>query len=1028
MKLPEIAINNKQFSIILFLLVLAIGFNSYFNMPRTEDPPITIPGAVIKVVYPGASPKDMEELVIEPMEDALNEVDDISKIKATALNNFAILIIDFEYGSGDMDDQYDDIVSKINSIRKDLPELVQSIDFQKKETSDVKILQFALTSETASFETLRTEAERLEKILEKVNGIKKADIFALPQREVRIAMDMPKMAKMNLSIDDISNSIQSNNSNIPGGDFDIGKKNFNIITSGSYDNLVEIRSTVVGSYQGKLIYLKDVASVDFRYEDNNYIARYNGERSIFLAAEQKIGVNVIQVIEECKEKVAVFEQELPAEIQLNTVIDKSVDVNNALDGFLMNLFQGVLIVAILVLIAIGFRLSIVVVIAIPASILIGLSVLDFAGYAMQSISIAGLVISLGLLVDNAIVVTENALRFMREGYSSREAAILGTKQVGWPIVSSTVTTLLAFLPILMMTDAAGDYTISLPIGVIAVLLVSLGLALTIAPILIEWLFKKSTAKKEPIKEQPLQKLLHNFIAGPYKKVLGYSLKNPIKMISFSVLIFLSALFLSQTYMKTSFFGAAEKSQFLIRVTASDGSNIDNTNAIAFEVEHILDSIPTIKHFATNVGNGNPKVYSNLRVEENRKDFAEIFVELDGYEKSSYNNVIKELRNRFAKIPNADIVIKEFTQGVPSTYPIEVVVIGEKTDVLIGLSEDVEAIFQNVAGVINVENELKDIRTDIKIIINKEKASLFGVPTSDIELTIRTAMTGYNAGSFLTDNGDDYSIILSLPIQEKRDFTDLSKIYVESRLGEFIPLNQLAKIEFNTNKGKITHYNSTRSATIGADVAKGENVSDLTNAIKEKLNNYDFPKGYSYIVAGESENQKSAFGALAQSALIAFIGILLVLILQFKSIKQTFIVFAAIPLAFTGSIYMLMLTGTPFSFMAFIGLIALMGIVINNSIILIDFANKLREEGKSIFEALLEAGQVRFTPILITSLTTICGLLPLTLQGTEMWSPLGWTIIGGLTLSTILVLLIIPALYVLFTKEKEQTVKVPIEEK
>jgi len=1019
MKLPQIAINNRQFSIILFLLVLMIGINSFFNMPRTEDPPITIPGAIVKVIYPGASPKDMEELVIKPLEDAVNEIDDISKIKSTALNNFAIILIDFEYGSGNADDQYDDVVNKVNSIRKDLPQLVKSIDIQKKETSDVKILQYALTSEKANFEELRYEAERLEKVLEKVKGIKKADIYALPDREIRISIDIPKMSKMNISIDDISNAIQSNNANIPGGDFNIGKKNFNIRTSGSYKNLKEIQNTVIGSYQGKLIYMNNIADVNFRYEDDNYLARYNGKRSIFVAAEQELGVNIIQVIEESKLKLIPYQKELSQDITLNTVIDKSVDVNNAIDGFLTNLIQGILIVALLVLISIGFRLSIVVVIAIPASILIGLSVLDFSGYAMQSISIAGLVISLGLLVDNAIVVTENALRFMREGYNSREAAILGTKQVGWPIVSSTVTTLLAFLPILMMTDAAGDYTISLPIGVIAVLTISLILALTIAPILIEWLFRKKTAKKEPIKDQPLQKALGSFISGPYKKVLAISLRNPKKMIVLAILLFISSLYLSQTYMKTSFFGAAEKSQFLVRITASDGSSLDHTNDIAFRVESILDSISDIKLYATNIGNGNPKVYNNLIVEENRKDFAEIFVELNAYEKINYNNTIQKLRNKFSKIPNADIVIKEFTQGVPSTYPIEVILVGNKTDVLVDLSDDVEEIFKSVKGVINVENELKDIRTDIQININKEKASIFGVPTADIDLAIRTAMTGSIAGNFVSEDGDDYSIVMSLPIDEKRDFTDLSKIYVESRLGKFIPLNQLAKIEFNTNKGKITHYNTTRSATIGADIAKGENVADLTNVIKEKLNNYKFPKGYSFVVAGESANQNSAFGALAQSALIALIGILLVLVLQFRSITQTFIVFAAIPLAFTGSIYMLMLTGTPFSFMAFIGLIALMGIVINNSIILIDFANKLRDEGKSIFDSLLEAGQVRFTPILITSLTTICGLLPLTLQGTEMWSPLGWTIIGGLTLSTMLVLIIIPALYVVFTKDKNE---------
>jgi multidrug efflux pump subunit AcrB len=1018
MKLPEIAINNRQFTIVLFLLVLMIGVNSFLTMPRTEDPPITVPGAIIKVVYPGASPKDMEELVLKPMEEAINEIDDISKIKSTAVNNFAIIDVDFEYGSGDIDGQYDDVVNKINSIRKDLPLLIKTIDFDKKETSDVKILQLALTSETANFEVLRFEGERIEDLLEKINGIKKADIYALPEREIRVSIDISKMSKMNISIDDISNAIQSNNANIPGGDFNIGKKNFNIKTSGSYKTLNEIRNTVVGSYQGKLIYLKNIADVNFRYEDNNYIARYNGKRSIFIAAEQQIGVNIIKVIEVAQQKLETFKKELPEDISLNYVIDKSADVNNAIDGFLSNLIQGILIVSVLVMIAIGFRMSFVVVIAIPASILIGLSVLDFSGYAMQSISISGFVISLGLLVDNAIVVTENALRFMRQGYDSRTAAIKGTQQVGWPIVSSTITTLLAFLPIIMMTDAAGDYTISLPIGVIAVLLISLILALTVSPILIQVLFKKQTSEKKEIKKQPLQRVLFRFIEGPYKKLLSCMLKHPKKTLAFTILLFFASISIAQNFMKTSFFGAPEKAQFLIRINAEDGASIYKTNSIAHDVENMLDSIPDVKHYATNVGYGNPKAYNNLIVVENQKNFAEIFVELKKYNKSDYNKLVGDLRVKFDKYTQAEIIIKEFTQGVPSTYPVEVVIIGDKTDELLKISNDIEAIFTEQDGIINTENELKNTRTDIQVTVNKDKASLFGVVTSDIDRTIRAAMTGYEAGSFITDDGEEHKIIFSLPIDKQRNFNDFNNIYIESMLGKQIPLNQLAKIEFNKNQGKVTHYNTTRSATIGGDVAKGYNVATVTNSIKQKLLEYSFPKGYGFVIAGEFENQSSAFGALAKSALIAIIGIFLVLILQFKSIKQTFIVFAAIPLAFIGSILMLVLTGTPFSFMAFLGLVALMGIVINNSIILIDFTNKLREKGKTIKEAVLEAGQVRFTPIIITSLTTIFGLFPLTLQGSEMWTPLGMTIIGGLSLSTMLVLFIIPVLYLLFTKNEK----------
>ncbi len=1012
--LPKFSIENYQFVIIVFVVLLLWGFSAFNTMPRTEDPPIAVPGAIITVIYPGATPNDMEELVIDKIEEKVNELEDIDEIRSNAGDGFAIINVTFDYGNFDFDDKYNDVVQQVNLIKTDLPDAIKSIEFRKKTTTDTKILQLALSSETAEFSEMENTAEYLEGKLEQIPGILVADVIAVPEKQVKIEMNFDKMVNMGIGIENISNAINANNQNIPGGEVVVGQNSFNVKTSGSYNSLDEIRNTVVGSVQGQLVFLKDVATISMDYESNKYLANYNGKRSIFITAEQKQGTNVIEIAEQAHKVIDKFKEQLPADMEINYVHDQSVSVNESVNGFISNLLQGILLVGLVIALAIGFRSSLIIMIAIPSSILIGLGFVDLSGFGLQNVSIAALVIALGLLVDNSIVVIENAERLMNRGRSRKQAAIEGTKQVANPIISSTLTTLAAFIPIAMLPDAAGDYIKSLPVTVIATLTASVILALTVSPLLVAKIVKEPKVGKEKV--QPIQKVLNKFINGTYKKVLSYSLNHTRRILIITILIFSSSLLVFKFYVDSSFFPKAEKPMFLVQATLPLGKSIDETEKTAKYIENVLDTIPEVNRYSGNIGHGNPKVYFNTFPKQYNKNFAEYYVVLHEYNAEEFPKIVERLRHTFNQYVGADIQIKEFQQGQPIQYPIELVVIGDNLDDLQKVSDDFEDILNMQEGVINVNNEMESVRTDLRVVINKDKASILGVPVSTIDKTVRTALTGAIISEYRVGEGDIYDIVLSLPVDDKAHMDDFDKIYVMSMSGAQIPLSQLTHIDFVSSPSKIMHYNTHRNAVIGSDVATGYNTAEVTQLVSEKLANYDLPNGIEYQLKGEAEKQNSTFGGLGAAAGIALLIIIAILVLQFGSFLQPFIILMAVPMALTGSFFTLFITGYNFSFSAFVGAVALIGIAINDAILLIEFTNEERKEGKSISEALMDAGRIRFVPIVITSFTTIGGLLPLTLQGGEFWGPLGWTIIGGLLLSTFLVLLIIPVLYKTMIKE------------
>ncbi|MBN2612580.1 MAG: efflux RND transporter permease subunit [Bacteroidales bacterium] len=1016
MKLPKYAIENYQFTLMVFLLLIIAGLTSYFTMPRTENPTIYIPGGSVIVIYPGANPSDLEELVAIPIEEAINELEDIEKIETTISDGLVNVAVEFDYATN-AKEKYNEVVDKVNDVKNKLPQEIYSIETMRWTSGDVNIIQLALVADSVGYYELEEAAGRLKKDIEKIPGIKRAETFAFPEQEIRVSLDLEKMIQMNISVNQVASAIMSYNANIPGGSLDIGGRNFSVKTSGSYSDLEEIKNTVTGSYQGQLIYLKNIAVVEFAYEDQDYLARYKGNRAVFVAAGQKDNVNIFKIMEELHPLIESHRNNLAPDIKLITVFDQSKFVDTRINGFLKNLIQGIILVGALILLALGFKSALIVILAIPFSFITGIAFVDYAGFGLQQISIAGLVVALGLLVDNSIVVLENINRFLKNGHPPKEAAYLATRQIGWPVVSSTLTTVFAFIPVMMMKNEAGEFIKSLPVTITATLIMSLLISLTISPLIASFLLKK--AEKERF---GFSGFLNRFIEGPYRRTLNRVLKFKITTLLLSFAILAVSVIVFILFVGESFFPKAELPQLMIRIEMPEGTSLGKTDQAARYVESVLDTIPLVAHYATNVGHGNPRIYYNMFPKYYNKSFAEIYVQLKKYNLKEFDRLVSGLRSHFVSFTGGSVNIKEFEQGSPVAAPVIIDIKGEETRTLQKISEDIEKIMYRTKGMINIENLLNRSKSDLHIVVNKDKAAYFGVTLAEIDKTIRTCINGIEVSKYRDTKGKEYGIVLRLPVVGKTSIRDFDKIYVQSMTGRFIPLKQIASVEFKEAPGILIRKDLKKTATLMADIEKGYMLDDVLDPVIKELNKYHFPKGYSYALAGELENRQESFGGMFRAIIIAIVAIFAVLVLQFRSFVQPFIMFVTIPLAFIGAIWAWFITGNTFSFTAFIGLISLVGIVINNAIILVDYTNILIKEGIPLAEAIRMSAETRFTPIILTTLTTIGGLLPLTLGGGTLWAPMGWGIIGGLITSTFLTLLVVPVLYYLITRTHERIVK------
>jgi len=1004
-------VDRWQFSAVLFTLLVALGIGAIFSIPKSEDPVTEFPGVAVAVILPGADAEQMERLVAIPIEDQINAIEDIREIRSASRAGLAVINVEFEWGA-DAEEKFGEVVREINVVRPTLPDGVVDIRMRRYNPAQAAIVQMALTSEDASFRQLEAYAKGLRDALERAPGVQQADVWGAPPAEVRVAANLDQLAAYRLPLAAVAEALQREGVDTPVGAVEAGGRRFNVQSSGSFDSLDEIRRVALRAQDGSLVTVGDVAEVSWANDERSHITRFNGERAVFVSAQARLGESIFDVINGVRPRVDAFEESLPENIQLHRGFDQSETVTHRL-GNLARDFAIALALVLLTLLPLGLRASIVVMVSIPLSLAIGVVAIQELGYSLNQLSIAGFVLALGLLVDDSIVVTENIARHLRQGMTPREAAIAGVSEINIAVIGCTATLLLAFVPLMALPEGAGAFVRSLPVAVVTTIIASLFVALTIIPFLASRLLPRSDSGHSNVLLDGVMAAIHNI----YRPTLHVALAHPRK----TVIIGLAAFFLSLGLIPKlgfSLFPENDSPYFLVDIETPQGSAVSETDQAVLYAERVLSEFPEIEWRFANTGRGNPQIYYNEIPPEQLSNQGQIYARFHEWHREEGMRTIEEIRARLDEYPRARINLRRFANGPPIEAPIAVRINGPDLAALGELAGEVERIIRETPGARDVSNPMAERLIDLDLNIDDAAAALRGVPAGAIDHTLRIAIAGLPVAQFRDPAGDAFPVVLRAPREDALPVTALDRLYIWNAQGGATPLAEIARPTLESGPASIDRVQRERTATVIAYTQPGYLISGVTADVAQRLEALRLPAGYTVSFGGEAEAQARSFGGLGPAILIAIFGVLAVLLLEFGTFAVTGVVAFVIPFGIMGGLIALFIGGESLSFTAIIGFVALIGIEIKNSILLVEFANQARARGVPLREAIETAGEVRFLPVLLTSATAIGGMTPLLLEDSPLFSPIAMVLIGGLISSTLIARIVTPAMYLLLAPKDE----------
>jgi multidrug efflux pump subunit AcrB len=1010
----QFTVQRWQFTLLAFALLSLLGLSAFFSIPRSEDPHFPIPIVITNVILPGADAQDVEELLIKPIEDVVDGLDDVKEIRSFAADGVASIVTEFEW-STNPERKYDEVVREINAIRASLPSGVARLDIRRARTTETNILQVALVSDTVPWRTLEKIADDLREELDRAAGVRKAEYWGAPRSEARVAINAGQLAELKIAPTQVADALRSAGADTPVGSVHAGERRFNVKTAGAFDSLEAIGNVSIVSAAGRVVRVRDVADVNWETSEATHLTYFNGARAMFVTVKQRDNVDVERVREGLVTRLDAFEKRLPAGVKLERAFDQSVNVKHRL-GSLYRDFGIALGLVLITLLPLGIRAGFVVMLSIPMSLLIGVFALQTAGFTLNQLSIAGFVLSLGLLVDDSIVVTENIARRIREGENRVEAAINGTAQIGIAVIGCTATLMLAFVPLLFLPEGSGQFIKSLPVTVLLTVAASLFVSMTVIPFLASRMLKDHEAPEGNALLQRVNGAIHAF----YTPILHKALAKPwaalglIMALSFTAFPIIGAI-------GQSLFPPAGIPQFLIRVETPEGTSLEKTKQAMAFAERKLEARKAsgeVDWYMSNLGRGNPQIFYNIFQRETAANYAEIAVQKDGWRGQSALDWISRLREDLKGYPGARFTVVVFENGPPVEAPIAVRIFGEDLVTLKALSQKTMAIMEATTGVRDVVNPLRLDRTDLDLGVDTAEAAALGVPVGIERRIARLSLAGESAATLRDDQGDDYPVMVRLPMATRNNLEDLNRIFVPTNSGGMTPLSSFATPTLISTAASISRVNRERVVTLTAQTSDGFLTASVTQDLLSRIEaDIKPPPGFRIELGGQAAAQSESFSGLGAAFMVAFFGILAVLVLEFGKFKTAIVVAGIIPLGIFGAVGALAITGNSMSFTATIGIIALIGIEIKNSILLVDFTEQLRREGVELMEAIEKAGEIRFLPVLLTSVTAIGGLLPLALEQSGLYSPLAIAIIGGLITSTFLSRVATPVMYYLTERER-----------
>jgi len=1014
--LAEFAVRRWQFTLVLFLSFSALGYNALVGIPKAEDPTFPLPTFLIVGVLPGGSPKDIERLVVDPLEIELKALDDVKTLKSDIGDGIAVVQLEFRAGV-DPERKRDEVQRETTALLPRLPAELARLEVRQINAANVNVVELALTSETVPFRTLDVHARALKRRIEGIKGVRDVQLSGLPSQEVRIALDMQRLIALGISPKEVLDAITADGVNVPAGSVESGARQFSVRSSGEYASVAEVAETLVRSHGQSALYVRDVATVELRDAEPTQLTRFDGKRAVLLTASMQERHDLFALQRAVDAELISYRSTLPGGIQLAQGFRQAENVSHRLGSFARD-FGLAIVLVLITLLPPGVRASLVVMISIPLSLAMGLFMLQATGFTINQLSIVGFVIALGLLVDDSVVVVENIARHLRTGKNPREAAILATRQITASVLGCTATLVFAFVPLLALPGVSGQFIRSLPVALVFTIGASLLVSLTVVPFLSSVLLKPEGEHGNVV-----FRVMNRMIEASYRPLLGRALAHPALTLLGALALFVGSLALVPK-IGFSLFPKAGTPQFMVHVETEHGASLAETDRAARFVESVLRAHPEISRVSTSVGKDHPQVYYNIAPKNEKSNVADVFAESSVHGPDARTALYAELRRAFSAYAGAKLELEEFANGPPLEAPIALRVLGDDQSALERTALEIERIVRATDGTRDVRNPSLERRTDLRVHVDRDKAAVLGVAVPDVDRAVRLAVGGVVVGKYREDAAEQaYPIRATLPYAARVDvfrppLSVLDDLYVPNASGGAAPLAQVARVELEPSPSNLRHYSRERCITLTAHVKDGYNTDRLTTQILAQVGELELPAGVRIMAAGDVESRKESFGGLGMAILVALFGILAILVLEFRTFRGTLIVASVIPLGVVGGLAALFLSGYTLSFTATIGFIALMGVEVKNSILLVDFTNQLREDGMAIDAAIQRAGEVRFVPILLTTLTAIGGLLPLVLERSSLYSPLALVILGGLISSTVLTRVVTPVLYKLLAPAVE----------
>jgi HAE1 family hydrophobic/amphiphilic exporter-1 len=1028
MSIYKSAVNNPITTIMIFTAVIVMGIYSLVQIPIDLYPEIDAPFMSVMTTYAGANAADIETNITKPVEDAMNSVDKLKEVSSISYDNLSVVFLEFEW-EANLDEIMNDVRTMLDGVYSNMPEGVDRPTVFKFSTSMMPILFYAITANESYPGLEKIIDEKIINPLNRVDGIGSIFTVGSPGRKIYINIDPRQLDAYNITLEQIGSIIGAENLNMPSGNVKMGKTDYQLRVQGEFTESDQLKHLVVGNSGGKPIYLKDVAEVSDTIKDKTMDERINGEVGMRMLVMKQSGANTVSIARDVNKQLKKLVKTLPPDIQIEPIMDTSDFIRGSIKNLSQTLMWALMFVVIVVLVFLGrWRATFIIALTIPISLIVSFIYLFITGSSLNVISLSSLSIAIGMVVDDAIVVLENITKHIERGSTPREAAIYATNEVWLAVIITTLVIVAVFFPLTLVGGLTG--VMFKQLGWIVTITVSTSTlaAISLTPMLASKLLRLRQKKERVSKfgyDKSIGKVLDK-VDDFYEKSIRWALFHKKVVLLLALFVFIGSIFLAAKFVKTDYMPVTDESSMNVAIELQTGLRVEETAKIARKIEGIIEErYPEITLISASSGADDEGSFSSMfsATGSNRINIMSRLLPIEERSRSVFE-IADDFRNQLdqiAEIVNYNVSTSGGMGGEGNT--VEVEIYGYDFDVTNKLANDIKLRMGNIEGARDVMISREKEKPELQVVLDREKLALHGLTSATVSAYIRNRVSGLIASQY-REEGDEYDIVLRLKENYRNSITDLEAISIMTPMGNKIKLKELGEVKEYWSPPNIEHKRRQRIVTVSAKPV-GVSLGELANQIRTEIQDIETPPEVFINVGGAYEDQVEGFTDLLLLLVLSLVLVFIVMASQFESFAMPFVIMFSIPFAFTGVILALFITNTTLSLIAGLGAVLLVGIVVKNGIVLVDYINLMRDRGYDLYEAIALSGHSRLRPVLMTAFTTILAMVPLALstgEGSEIWTPMGITVIGGLVFSTIVTMIIVPVMYAVFARRGERDKK------